>query len=202
VEESSGASGDVQFITQQLANKVNFRLTGNWLPIVAAPPSAAAAVVPVDPGVRIQQASQGPVGITLTVDRGPGGTYRFGDPIHISFRVDRDCFLTIFDLDSTGAKAEAFPNQAVTAGRVYNLDDIATITAGGTPGMETLVAVASSTANTSLGGKSIIVHPSATAFAHGLSANVPAATSTAVVRFFTVDARLEGGKGLLEVGAK
>ena len=155
-EEASGAGNDFHFLTEQLADKINLRLAGRRLGLSAAqaqrlPTNAA---VPTDPALALQQSfgNGGPVKIALSIDRGPGSTYRGGEPVILRFKVDQDCFLQIKNLDSAGNVVNLFPNEFfpdahVRAGQVYELKDdrgkeIITVDAQGVFGRETVLAFA------------------------------------------------------------
>jgi mono/diheme cytochrome c family protein len=130
-----GAPQDTAFLAQQLANQANFAISSNWLPVagsgaaglvtqaevLAAPrPTPAVPGLAGDPVQDLinQVGTGGPVRLFLSVDRGPGSTYRGGEDVSVGFRADRDCFVTIYNIDSTGKVVLLFPNQHVPDNRV------------------------------------------------------------------------------------
>jgi mono/diheme cytochrome c family protein len=155
-EEASGVSTDLHFLTQQLADKVAFRLTGERLALNAAQAARqpVAAAVPADPALALQQAfgNGGPVHIFLSIDKGPGQIYRANEAVSVRFKVDRDCFLQIKNIDSAGNVVNLFPNEHqpdghVVAGQVYELTDrsgktIISVDPDGVFGRETIIAFA------------------------------------------------------------
>lgn len=156
-EEASGAAGDIPFLTEQLADKINLRLAGRGLVLSEAQPAAAGATAsaPQNAALQLQQAfgNGGPVHIALSIDRGPGATYRANEPVSLRFTVDKDCFLQIKDIDSSGSVVNLFPNEffpdaRVHAGQVYELKDdkgkeILSVDPAGVFGRETIIAFAS-----------------------------------------------------------
>ena len=152
-EEASGEADDLSYLIQQLANRISFRLTGAWLPAPKQKDGAASPGGLRDPATTIAQAlggGRGPVKLTLGVDRGEGATYRFGDKVVALLKVDRECYVTVYNVDSQGTVTVLFPNQYsgtnhLRAGQTYTIpgaDEPWEIEAGGVPGMELLSAVA------------------------------------------------------------
>ncbi len=155
-EEASGTPDDLHFLTEQLADKINLRLTGRRLALNAAQAARLPvnAAVPADPALTLQQAfgNGGPVKVALSIDRGPGSTYRGGEAVVVRFTVNQDCFLQIKNLDSAGNVVNLFPNEFfpdahVRAGQVYELKDdkgkeIISVDAQGVFGRETILAFA------------------------------------------------------------
>lgn len=81
-----------------------------------------------------------PFAIKVWVDWGTGGQtrdiqvvrrdrgYKIGDRITVKFTADRDCYLTLFDIGTSGAITRIFPNQLhrenfIRAKRVYRIPD-------------------------------------------------------------------------------
>jgi hypothetical protein len=89
--------------------------------------------------------------IDLWTDRDDGSNYEEGEEITIYFRASRDCFVTIYDLDTRGNINLLFPetpeaNNYIAGGEVYVLPDPAedyVFTVSGPPGHEYLQMVAS-----------------------------------------------------------
>lgn len=88
-------------------------------PISSQPPETT-GVVPVP------SRSQAPQ-IKIWTDKGnQNPTYYVGERIYISFMVDKDCYATIYNIDSTGNVNILFPNpyhrdNLVRRGRIYTL---------------------------------------------------------------------------------
>ncbi|MFQ5647440.1 MAG: DUF4384 domain-containing protein [bacterium] len=86
--------------------------------------------------------------ITVELDR-KGLVYHEGDPVSVSFEVDKDCYLTLLDVAPDGSVTVLFPNllsadNFVRSGRKYRLLEhrsYSTRVSGG-PGKEILKAVA------------------------------------------------------------
>lgn len=81
-----------------------------------------------------------PFAIKVWVDWGTGGQtrdiqvvrrdrgYKIGDRITVKFTADRDCYLTLFDIGTSGAITRIFPNQLhrenfIRANRVYRIPE-------------------------------------------------------------------------------
>jgi len=156
-EDITGLFSDLDFVTQQLADRMHGQLTGERLalqPQVTAVTAAAPtqtpqkAFTPLDPILNFTQALS-TRGLSISVDRGPGGTYKFGEEVPIRIRSDRDGFLTIYNIDSTGTVSLLFPNNfvqnnQVKAGQLVTIGDLSDpfkIQAQGVPGRETVIAV-------------------------------------------------------------
>lgn len=160
-ESVTGSAGNLAFLAEQLADRVNFRITGNHLPAGTetarvtrtVPTTTAQPAIQADATSRtLQVVSSGPIHIALSVDRGPGATYQMGEEVQIRFKVDRDCAITLYDIDSVGNVSLLFPNEFapdnhVVAGQLYALPDPKDnwkIQVNGVPGKETVIAVATS----------------------------------------------------------
>lgn len=85
------------------------------------------AVAPPTSGMQTAQ----PPRVKIWTDKGDdksGNTpiYYLGERIYISFQVDKDCYLTLYDIDSTGNINILFPNpynqdNMVRGGRIYTV---------------------------------------------------------------------------------
>jgi len=49
--------------------------------------------------------------INLQIDRGDGGIYRQGEPLHLFLRASRDCYVRVVYQQVDGTKVQVFPNQ-------------------------------------------------------------------------------------------
>ncbi|MBD3309064.1 DUF4384 domain-containing protein [candidate division KSB3 bacterium] len=107
-------------------------------------------VPPPSPGVV---ASEEDVGIKVWTDKGDNApTYYVGERIYISFTVQNDSYVTIYDVDSTGNVNVLFPNpyhrdNLVRKGRVYTIPTSNyeyDLVVKGPTGDEVLFAIASS----------------------------------------------------------
>jgi hypothetical protein len=69
---------------------------------------------------------QGEVNLSIWPNKGCGSTYYTGEYIDVSFTVDQDSYVTLYDIDSTGNVTILFPNSysrdnLARAGRVYTI---------------------------------------------------------------------------------
>lgn len=69
---------------------------------------------------------QGEVNLNIWTNKGCGSTYYTGEYIDVSFTVDQDSYVTLYDIDSTGNVTILFPNSysrdnLARAGRVYTI---------------------------------------------------------------------------------
>ncbi len=89
--------------------------------------------------------------VKVWVDKGDGATYHPGDDIKVYFRVSRDCYVVIYDIDTRGYVSLLYPTDNgddayMEGGRVYripdNFDDY-DLTIDGPNGIEYITAVAS-----------------------------------------------------------
>ena len=150
MEEATGAVAELDELALSLAERVNVALTGESLPLPAS--QLERLVQPADLAGRLQAAlaEAGPVQIRFTPDRGPDTTYRSGDPLQVLVSADRDCYLTVYAVDTAGRVSLLFPNQfapdnRLPAEKVRSLggpDDDFQLTAEGRPGANTLIVVA------------------------------------------------------------
>lgn len=203
-EEVSGASTDLHFLTEQLAEKIHLRLTGRRIGVNIAQEATLPnhSGVAKDPALQLQQAFQngGPVHVALSVDRGPGGVYRGGESVMIRFKVDRDCFVQLKNIDCQGNVVNLFPNRLnpsfqVRAGEVYEIADsqgpLFVVDPKGAFGEETIVAIATLQEETLPAPRSKTLADRDSVGAQKFSQNLiekakPGKVSTAVVRFSTV----------------
>lgn len=172
-EDIAGLFSDIDFLTQQVADRMHHQLTGERLPVsdsvgqaTEATSNAAITVarpvttniptqtfIPRDP-IATLSAQLPSRGLAVSVDRGPNSEYRFGEEVVIGVRSDRAGFLTVYNIDSQGEVALLFPNEFVTnnrvqSGQLINIggpNDKFKIAPTGTPGRETVVAIISSEA--------------------------------------------------------
>lgn len=161
-EKIEGSDSDVGFLAKQLANRIHFRLTQKWLPEIASSerftPRDTLIVAASDPIQQIEPpapsgSTQPKVKASLNVDRGAGSTYTFGETVKIGFKVDRECFVTIYNVDSAGNVTLLFPNPYSTNNRVvankeYNIPGDTEpwdIEVGGDEGLERVTLIATLT---------------------------------------------------------
>lgn len=107
------------------------------------------------PSVQIERIvpwpQQGDIKLTIWANKGCGSTYYMGEYIDISFTVDRDSYVTIYDIDVTGHVTILFPNQyykenLVRSGRVYTIPNKYSgyqLTIEGPSGLELLEGITS-----------------------------------------------------------
>lgn len=87
--------------------------------------------------------------VDIWVDRGDWASYRTGDRLHVFFRVDRPCYVTILDYAPDGSVDILFPNRwsgsnFVRPGRTYSVPESRrySLRIAGPGGVETLIACA------------------------------------------------------------
>jgi hypothetical protein len=148
--------------------------------------------------------------LAISVDRGPGATYTFGENVVIRVRSEKEGFVTLYDLDSQGNVTLLFPNgftisNRIAAGQLLTVGDANDpfeIKAQGVPGRETVIAVFTPQDTALPGvaalrddpkGKSLgVVAHGAGAFTQNVQTTIaPLATSgggasQATVQFFTI----------------
>lgn len=82
------------------------------------------------PNVRIERIipvpQEGTLNLNIWTNKRCGSTFYTGEYIDISFTVDRDSYVTIYDIDVTGSVTILFPNlyykdNLARAGRAYNI---------------------------------------------------------------------------------
>lgn len=143
-EDLTGLSSDLDFLTRQVADRIHAQLTGERL--ILQPQVAVATAH--DPIRNLAQVIPGR-GLSISVDRGPDSTYKFGEEVPIRVRSDREGLLTVYNIDSQGTVSLLFPNQFVVnnqvrAGQQITIGDASDpfkITPQGVPGRETVIAV-------------------------------------------------------------
>jgi hypothetical protein len=151
-EEATGEAEDLSYLLQQIANRICYKATGKFLPL-PVPGKPAGDIQNKDAAQQIAEAAgggKGPVKITLGLNRPNGSTYRFGEKVVISIQVDRECYLTLYNVDSQGIVNVVFPNEynednKLQPGKTYTVPgekEPWEIEVGGEPGMEILSAVA------------------------------------------------------------
>ena len=86
--------------------------------------------------------------VDMWVDRGEGSTYYVGENIKVSFRTNKDAYVTIYDYDTAGFVRQIFPNwynrsNFVQAYRIYTIPGAGyTLEIEGPRGREELRAIA------------------------------------------------------------
>ncbi len=148
---ATGRADDLDGLAEQTATQIHLRIAGTGLPVAARPAGGGPppAGVAADVAGLLAGAAQGdgPVTLRLTLDRGPGATYRAGEVVDILFSVDRDCHLVLYNTDSTGKTIILFPHDPnnptnrVRGGAVQSFK--AQVDPNGNFGVESVVAVAS-----------------------------------------------------------
>jgi mono/diheme cytochrome c family protein len=149
LEEAGGPPDEIDCLTFLLANRVNLSLTGEQLSV---PENLAGVGLSTgDLGVDLQAGvgEKAPFNVSVSTDRGVESTYRAGDGFQVLASVDRDCYLTIYEVDSSGRVSLLFPNQfapnnRISAGQLRTLGgpgDEFQLQADGHPGVNTLVAI-------------------------------------------------------------
>jgi Domain of unknown function (DUF4384) len=118
--------------------------------VIFAAPTVFAQVYHIPP--KAQKASE-PLDIEVWTNKDEGETFGQGENLVIYFRVNRDCYVTIYDLDTKGNINLLFPFSSedehfVEAGVVYTIPDYYddyVLRVNGPPGIEFIQAIASQT---------------------------------------------------------
>jgi hypothetical protein len=151
-EDITGLTSDLDFLTQQVADRMHHQLTGERLQVADSVGQATTLRTQEDNDPITKFSAQLPNrGLSVSIDRGPNSEYRLGEEVVIGVRSDRAGFVTVYNIDSQGTVALLFPNQFVQNNRVQAGQLISIggptapfqITAQGVPGRETVVAVIS-----------------------------------------------------------
>jgi len=92
-----------------------------------------------------------PLTIDVWTNKGEGAVYHAGERIRVYFRTSRDCYVTLYNVDTQGYVHLLYPagpadQHLVIGGRLYRIPSSSSpydLTIGGPPGIEYLEAVAS-----------------------------------------------------------
>jgi TolB-like protein len=195
-----GEGEDIYALAHQLATRFHRAISGEWLPHVVV--SSRAGIGPgrdsnVDPLAMLEQGDRG-IRLEVKLDRKEGSTYRWGEKMRISFRVDAPCHVYLFNVDTTRQVTQLYPNEwhrdeKVQAGRWYQVPGPGEeweLVIEGEMGIEEIIAVASSRPLQLNGQSSIaMVSKSAAQFAGKTVVprlrETPAAWAGKRVRFYT-----------------
>ena len=205
---ASGPADDPDFMAQQAANKINFALGKDCLPVTAgSPTNPDGPPGPIaDPVRRLRALGHGgPVDLALDLDKSDGASYKTGDTVTVLAKVTRDCNLMIDVVDQHGSVTQIFPNQAQPDGSVQSgatvsatkTIDVSQIDPDGAPGQELVVAVATLPGTGKAGAApadfaglykflSLEAKSGGNGNAPGTVSLTSSHISTAVVRFFAV----------------
>jgi hypothetical protein len=200
-EEATGDAEDLSYMLQQVANRICYKATGKFLPL-PVPGKPAGDIQNKDAALQIAEAAgggKGPVKITLGLNKPNGSTYKFGEKVVIGIQVDRECYLTLYNVDSQGLVNVVFPNDynqdnKLQPGKTYTVPgekEPWEIEVGGEAGMEILSAVATLTpvkppADDGRRGKAIGRFSKSLKVKLKDEGAAPETVSTASVRFFSV----------------
>ncbi len=97
---------------------------------------------------KLTSPTRASIGIQLSINKGANGIFNIGDELSITATVDRDCWLTLLDIGSSGNIIVLFPNKyqpdnKVTAGQPIQIPASGyKIRVGGPAGTETIKAFA------------------------------------------------------------
>lgn len=152
------ATDDLAFHAKQIANRFHYRVTGKWIPEVATAERKKLGskdltmVRESDPAEELNPGTEpttepGKLQIlSFSVDRGPTSTYYFGEDVKISFKVSRDCYVTVYNVDSQGKIALLFPSIHTNGKRVKGGVETSVpqieVDPDGVDGLETLIMIA------------------------------------------------------------
>ena len=149
------SEGDLLSVSGQLASRLHMNLTGMRLPEASAHPGEQAteerlhALQTLDPTALLAGSGAG-FEVRLTTDRGSAPTYHDGEAMTLRFSSDRDCYVTIYNVDTQGRVTLLFPNRyqmdnRITRGRPYAVPAAQAkwdLRIEGEPGVESLQAIA------------------------------------------------------------
>jgi hypothetical protein len=152
----TGPDANLFYLAGQLANRLHVNLTGLWLRGTSAQPAgqtteeALHQLESLDPTLMLA-GSGAPFGLEVTLDRGANATYRDGDALALRVKSERDCYLTIYNLDARGRVTLLFPNGYQTDSRVSGGEQHLVpapaasweLRVGGEPGVESIQVIAS-----------------------------------------------------------
>ena len=155
-------------MSHQLANRIHYKLTGSWIPeetYAMASPQIEITPVPevipqyinprpeeTDPYLFLPSVEKDWNNtIDLSVDRGDFSTYSNGERMVISYRTSKDCYMTIYSIETDGSVHLVFPNKFykdnfIKGGVIYTIPsekDFWEYVMEGSPGLESLMAIAS-----------------------------------------------------------
>jgi len=161
----AGRKSDVFGLAHQLASRFHRALTGEDLPSLATgeiPSGAEEAAAKIDPAIAgafeeiaskidpLRQVKNSAFKVTVDVDRGYGATYKFGDPLTVTFSSEEDCYLRLYNIDSQRQVNQLFPNRwnrsaFVKAGELHSFPPPGAnwkLSLEGAPGEEIILAIA------------------------------------------------------------
>jgi len=191
-----GEGEEVHALARQLATRFHRAITGEWLPHASL--SDRAGLSPgaeIDP-LALLERGDGGIRLEVKLDRDEGSTYRWGETMRISFRVDTPCHVYLFNVDTARQVTQLYPNEwhrdeRVEANRWYQVPGPGEeweLVIEGEMGLEEIIAIASTRP---LGTPASIatVSKSAAQFAGKTVMprlrQAPAAWAGARIRFFT-----------------
>ncbi len=147
-----GEGEEVHALARQLATRFHRAITGEWLPHALL--SDRAGLSPgaeIDP-LALLERGEGGIRLEVKLDREEGSTYRWGETMHISFRVDAPCHVYLFNVDTARQVTQLYPNEwhrdgKVQANRWYQVPGPGEgwdLVIEGEMGLEEIIAIASS----------------------------------------------------------
>jgi tetratricopeptide (TPR) repeat protein len=165
VGDIAGSKSDVFGLAHQLASRFHRALTGEDLPTLTTgelPPQAQQAAQRIDPEIAgaferianginpLRQIKNSPFKVSVSVDRGYGATYKFGEPLTITFSSESDTYLRLYDIDSQRQVSQLYPNRwepsaMIKAGEIHTFPPKGArwkLSLEGVPGEEIILAIA------------------------------------------------------------
>jgi len=138
----AGQASDIFLLAHLLANRFHHRLTGEWLPLEVTLDPRADPTTSLDPGRQS-------IAVSVSVDRGEGSTYLFGEPVVVTFSSNADGYVRLYNIDSAGKVTPLYPNDwtkraPIEAGRTYTIPPRGAgwrLSAEGIPGQEVILAI-------------------------------------------------------------
>jgi len=153
-ESAEGAKSQLIYIAHQVANRMHYRLTKEWIPELGPKIETAghslAELAKIDP-TRILPKPDTKLNVDLSLDKSSFSTYRQGSKMQIRFSVNDDCYITLYNIDSQGKVTLLYPNQYhrdnfARKGMAYSIpapEDQFEFVVRGKGGLESIIAIAS-----------------------------------------------------------
>lgn len=108
-----GQASDIYELAHQLATRFHYSITGEWLPAVAIRERPGMALGPIRDLLALATPpdSQASIRLDVKLDKGAGATYFVGETMTISLRVDRPCYVYLFNVDTSRQVTMLYPNR-------------------------------------------------------------------------------------------
>ena len=153
-DSAEGDAEDIFFMAHQLANRLHYRLTGEWIPRESmaglAGKDKLQELAGLNPALFLSN-KESSLKIELGLDRPEHSTYEQMSAMKIVFSVNQDCYMTIYSIDSAGKVTLLYPNSYhrdnyIHSGVTHSIPsayDGFDFTVSGVGGLESIIAIAS-----------------------------------------------------------